>query len=123
MRLASSAFSTLGPGLLAVALSACSLEAVDAVIESCAACGEVRSTEPRAMRADIRLDTSVPHAYSPSPADTATQPLVYHVRVQMDRGGSRDFMLARADLQVGDRVEISGSEPVVRDAAARYRWM
>ena len=119
MRVPGSFASTLGTALLTMALTACDL---DALIESCAVCGEVRSTQARVVRHDIRLDTSA-HAYAVNNAVSAQQPVVFHVRVRMDRGGSRDFILSRSDLQVGDRVEISGDQPVARDAAARYRWM
>lgn len=119
MRIPGFIASTLGPALLAVTLTGCDL---DALIESCAVCGEVRSTQARLVRNDIRLDT-IAQAYSVNNADTTKQPVVFHVRVRMDRGGSRDFIVARTDLQVGDRVEISGDEPIARDAAARYRWM
>jgi hypothetical protein len=119
MRIPGFTASALGPALLTMALSACDL---DALIESCAVCGEVRSAQARVLRHDIRLDASA-QAYSINNAVSTKQPVVFHVRVRMDRGGSRDFILPRSDLQVGDRVEISGGEPVARDAAARYRWL
>ena len=119
MRLTTSILSALGPGLLATALNACSLEAA---MELCADCGEVRSITPRVVRNDIRLHTNAPNAYAASDAGAAAQPVVFHVRVRMDRGGSRDFMLPHAaELQVGDRVEIRGGALVLRDAAG-YRW-
>jgi hypothetical protein len=119
MRIPSLIASALGPAFLTMALSACDL---DALIESCAVCGEVRSAQARVVRHDIRLDTSA-QSYALNNAVTTKQPVVFHVRVRMDRGGSRDFILSRSDLQVGDRVEINGDEPVARDEAARYRWM
>ena len=99
----------LGLGLLATALSACGR---GAAMESCAECGQV--IEGQVVHNGIRIHESG--------AGTAPQAVVFHVRVRMDRGGARDFMLSRAGLQVGDRVEISRGEPIARNAAARYRW-
>lgn len=118
MHLSRSVLSTLALGLLALALNACGLEAA---LEACADCGEVRSIESRVVHR-IGLYTSARQAYVASDAGGAAQLIVFHVRVRMDRGGARDFTLQRADLQVGDRVEILRGEPIVRDAAARYRW-
>lgn len=101
-------------GLVAILLSGCSLEAA---MTSCATCGEVRSITPRAVRSDIRLPSPL-EAYAPiAAADADATSRVFHVRVRMDRGGSRDFILPYANLNVGDRVEIRGDALIVRDAA------
>jgi hypothetical protein len=105
-------------GLAAILLSGCSLEAA---MTSCATCGEVRSVTARVARSDIRLPSPL-DAYAPAEAANASgEALVFHVRVRMDRGGSRDFFLPRADLNVGDRVEVRGDALIVRDAAG-MRW-
>ena len=96
----------LGLGLLATALSACGL---GAAMESCAECGQVIAGQ--VVHNGIRI-----HA---SGAGTAAQAAVFHVRVRMDRGGARDFTVSRADVAVGDRVEIRGGEPVARGAPPR----
>lgn len=103
--------------LAAATLGGCSLEAAMA---TCASCGEVRSVTPRLVRTDIRLPTPR-DAYDAFAAATPAsgEPVVFHVRVRMDRGGSRDFFLPRADLNVGDRVEVRGDALVVRAAAGR----
>jgi hypothetical protein len=91
-------------------LGGCSLEAA---IVSCAGCGEINAIAPRPSGRDIRLPTDAP-VYVNAGAD-----VVYHVRVRMDRGGSRDFVLSRRDgLRVGDRVEIRDGRlvPVARAA-------
>lgn len=118
MRFPGPLLSTLGPGLLATALCGCGL---GAAMESCPDCGQVRLIEPRVAR-DIRLYTTAPEPYRVGDADTATLPVVFHVRVRMDRGGARDFTLSRANLRVGDRVEIRSGEPIARHAAAAHRW-
>ena len=101
------------------ALSGCGL---GAALESCPDCGQVRLIEPRVVR-DIRLYTRAPEPYRVGDADTATQPVVFHVRVHMDRGGARDFtLLSRASFSVGDRVEVSSGELIARNDAAAYRW-
>lgn len=111
MHLTGPLVSTLGLVLLATALSACGL---GSAMESCPDCGEVRLIEGRVGHNGIQI-------YKTG-AGTTAQPVVIHVRVRMDRGGARDFTLSRANLRVGDRVEIRGGEPIVRDAAAAYRW-
>ena len=117
MRYQCSVFRGFGLALLAATLNGCSLEAA---MTSCADCGEVRSITPHVVRTDIRLYTNAPEASVVS--DAADTPRVYHVRVRMDRGGSRDFLLPRAtQLHVGDRVEIRGGELVVRSSAG-HRW-
>jgi hypothetical protein len=74
----------------AMYLGACTLEAA---MSTCAQCGEIRSIAPRPLRADIRLVTDAP--------------MVYDVRIRMDRGGSRDFVLAeRPRISIGERVQI-----------------
>lgn len=99
-------------GLFAVsslaALSGCSLEAAMA---SCAQCGEVRSISPRQLRSEIHLLTDAPQTVAI--IDAAAAPVVYDVRIRMDRGGSRDFVLSHAqDLRVGARVEIRAGQVV-----------
>src|SRR5689334_7414854 len=101
--------SILGLVLLATALSACGL---GAAMESCLDCGEVRMIEGRVARYGIIQN------YARGAAGTV-QPVLFHVRVRMDRGYGRDFTLAHADLRVGDRVEIRGGEPIARAVAAR----
>jgi hypothetical protein len=97
------------PGLifLATALSACGL---GAAMESCPDCGQVRMIEARVAHSGIGIYSS---------AGTTVQPVLFHVRVRMDRGYARDFTLSRADLRIGDRVEIRGGEPIAREVAAR----
>lgn len=107
-----------GFGLVAILLSGCSLEAA---MTSCATCGEVRSVTPRAMRSDIRLPSPLEAHATIAAASVDEKSRVFHVRVRMDRGGSRDFILPRANLNVGDRVEIRGDALIVRDAAG-MRW-
>jgi hypothetical protein len=108
--------------VMAAALGGCSLEAAMA---TCASCGEVRSVQARVVRSEIHLPSPL-DAYAPAEAVPASgQGIVFHVRVRMDRGGSRDFMLPRADFNVGDRVEIRGDTLVVRDGgrgATGMRW-
>ena len=111
-------FGPLALLVLTTALAGCGL---GAAMESCLDCGQVRLIEPRVVR-DIRLyTTTAPEPYRVGDADTATQAVVFHVRVRMDRGGARDFTLSRASLRVGDRVEIRSGEPVALNAAASYR--
>jgi len=105
--------------VLAAGLGGCSLEAA---MSTCADCGEVRSITPRVVHNDIRLFTNAPDAFAVSDADAAAALLVFHVRVRMDRGGSRDFMLPQAGLQVGDRVEVRGGALILRDATAALHW-
>jgi hypothetical protein len=84
-------------------LGACSLEAA---MSTCAQCGEIRSIAPRPLRADIRLVTDAPLP-DVEALDRAGLPMVYDVRIHMDRGGSRDFVLAeRPRLKVGERVQV-----------------
>lgn len=84
-------------------LGGCSLEAA---MSTCAQCGEIRSIAPRPLTPEIRLVTDAPSARS-EPLDRSDVPVVYDVRVHMDRGGSRDFVLAiRPNVHVGDRVEV-----------------
>jgi hypothetical protein len=85
----------------ALYLGACSLEAAMA---TCAQCGEIRSIAPRPMHANIRLVTDAP---LPVPERLDGAPMVYDVRIHMDRGGSRDFVVAeRPRARVGERVEV-----------------
>lgn len=104
---------------LALMLGGCSLEAAMA---TCADCGEVKSVTVRPVHREIRLHTDAPEAWAVGAVDAATRNVVYHVRVRMDRGGSRDFLVPRdPGLRPGDRVEIRRGELMVR-AAAGYRW-
>ena len=104
--------------VLAGALGGCSLEAA---MTTCASCGEVRSVTPRVVRSEIHLPTPL-DAYAPAEAVPASgAAMMFHVRVRMDRGGSRDFFLPNADVSVGDRVEVRGDALVVRDATG-MRW-
>lgn len=97
--------------LAMVLLSGCSLEAA---MQTCADCGEVRSVKARIARDEIRLLTDAP-AWTALDASATKDPLVYDVRVRMDRGGSRDFVLkGDPKLRPGDRVEIRGGDIVVR---------
>lgn len=107
-----------GLGLGAILLSGCSLEAA---MTTCATCGEVRSVTARAVRSDIRLPSPLDAYASVEAVAVGGQALMFHVRVRMDRGGSRDFILPSADLNVGDRVEVRGDALIVRDAAG-LRW-
>ena len=117
MRIASLAGPLAGL-TLSMMLGGCSLEAA---MTSCANCGEVKFVTPRAVRNDIRLHTNAPEAV-PVAAGASAGHLVFHVRVRMDRGGSRDFLLQRdPQLQPGDRVEIHDGELTVRSAAG-HRW-
>lgn len=117
MRLSHATVGSAGVLLFAAALGGCSLEAAMA---TCANCGEVRSVTPRLARSEIRLPTPL-DAYTPVALPAAGESMVFHVRVRMDRGGSRDFFLPHAGLQVGDRVEVRGDALIVRAAAGR-RW-
>lgn len=88
--------------IVPVGLGGCDLQAA---MTTCASCGEVRSIAPRALRHQIRLPTAAPQVITLA-GDAAT-PVVYDVRVRMDRGGSRDFVVSEArHLSVGDRVEV-----------------
>lgn len=114
---------TVGPfaGLLlaALLLGGCSLEAA---MTTCADCGEVKSVTARPVHQEIRLHTDAPEAWTVSAADAGRRPVVYHVRVRMDRGGSRDFIVPHDPrLNIGDRVEIRDGALMVR-AAAGHRW-
>ncbi|HUR42123.1 MAG TPA: hypothetical protein VM240_13240 [Verrucomicrobiae bacterium] len=104
--------STLMAGMMILPLlGGCSLEAA---MTTCADCGEVRSVKARVARSEIRLLTDAPRAVI-SDADAADLPLVYDVRVRMDRGGSRDFVLAAPPgLKPGDRVEIRAGSVVTK---------
>lgn len=105
--------------LVSILLGGCSLEAA---MTSCADCGEVRSVTPRHVRNDIRLHTDAPDAWTVAAKDVRAGRVVFHVRVRMDRGGSRDFILPRdPQLQVGDRVEIRDGALTVRSASG-HRW-
>lgn len=101
-------------------LAGCSLEAAMA---SCADCGEVRSIAPRALRSEIRLLTDAPQTVALVDPAAVPAPLVYDVRVRMDRGGSRDFVVSSADhLRVGARVEIRAGQ-LVPLVTGRNDWM
>lgn len=104
--------STMLAGILILPLlGGCNLEAA---MTTCADCGEVRSVKARVARNEIRLLTDAPQAIV-SDADVAAMPLVYDVRVRMDRGGSRDFVLAAPPgLKPGDRIEIRGGSLVIK---------
>lgn len=118
MRLSNARVGSAGVILLAAALGGCSLEAAMA---TCASCGEVRSVTPRVVRSEIHLPTTL-DAYAPAAAVPASgQAIVFHVRVRMDRGGSRDFLLPSADVSIGDRVEVRGAALVPRDPRG-MRW-
>lgn len=107
-----------GPVAFSPMLGGCSLEAAMA---TCASCGEVRAVTPRVVRSEIHLPTPL-DAYAPAAAVPASgQSVVFHVRVRMDRGGSRDFLLPNADVSVGDRVEVRGDALVPRDPRG-MRW-
>lgn len=91
-------------------LAGCSLEAATV---TCADCGQVRAIAPRHASPPIRLLTDAPRPV----AATATDGVVWDVRVRMDRGGSRDFTLTQRNaLRVGDRVEVRDGRlvPVTR---------
>ena len=99
-------------------LGGCSLEAV---MQSCADCGEIRSITPRAVSGAIRLPAAE-EALGVVRTAAQGEPRVYHVRVRMDRGGSRDFLLpAEPGLKIGDRVHI-GAGPTLLRATPGYRW-
>lgn len=118
MTLAHASIKCAGPILLVAALGGCSLEAA---MTSCAQCGEVQSITPRVARSDIRLPTPL-DAYRPAEVvPVAGRPIMFQVRVRMDRGGSRDFFVPQADLSVGDRVEVRGGALVPRETAS-LRW-
>lgn len=104
--------------LLAVpALAGCSREAAMA---GCADCGEVRSISPRQLRSEIRLLTDAPQTVAL--LDSVAAPIVYDVRIRMDRGGSRDFVLSdAARLRIGSRVEIRAGQ-VVPLVMGRDHW-
>lgn len=116
MRLSNATVGSAGVILLAAALGGCSLEAAMA---KCASCGEVRSVTPRVVRSEIHLPTPL-DAYAPA-VPASGQSIVFHVRVRMDRGGSRDFFLPNADVSIGDRVEVRGDALVPRDQRG-MRW-
>jgi hypothetical protein len=100
--------------LAAAALCGCSL---DKTLSSCANCGEIRSITPRVVSQDIRLITTAP-AETVTIGDTLPDNVVFDVRVRMDRGGSRDFVLTGAErLRVGTRVEVRGGRIVPWSAA------
>lgn len=118
MRLASLVGPLVGLALIPI-LGGCSLEAA---MTSCADCGEVKSVTARPVHREIRLHTDAPEAWTVSAASAAAGSVVYHVRVRMDRGGARDFLVPRdPGLQPGDRVEIRDGELMVR-AATGHRW-
>ena len=101
-RLAILAMFAVTPALY---LGACTLEAA---MSTCAQCGEIRSIVPRPVRTEIRLVTDAPVEISEELGADAG-PMVYDVRVRMDRGGSRDFVLAeRPRIKVGERAQIRG---------------
>ena len=90
----------------ALILEGCTL---DQVVASCADCGEIRSIEMRPVPNQICLPTAAPVAQAVSLRDAPQGPLVYDVRIHMDRGGSRDLELPDLGaLRVGDRVEVQG---------------
>lgn len=102
--------------LAAAALQGCNL---NQAMATCAECGEVRSITPRPLRSEIRLLTDAPQTVRL--LDTGQTPLVYDVRVRMDRGGSRDFVLSSDQrLRVGDRVEIRNGALVPHAAALTW---
>lgn len=91
----------------ALVAAGCSLEAASV---SCADCGQVRAITPRHASREIRLLTDAPQATRVAASEDQ---LVWDVRVRMDRGGSRDFTIARREaLRVGDRVEIRDGRPI-----------
>jgi hypothetical protein len=95
-----------------IVLTGCSLEAA---ITTCADCGEVRSITPRPLRNEIHLLTDAPQVVAVSGA--APVPVIYHVRIRMDRGGSRDFILSNLErLRVGERVEVRQGRVIPRPA-------
>ena len=105
-------------GIVAVMLlGGCNLQAA---MQTCADCGEVKSVKARIARNEIRLLTDAP-TWAALDAAATKDPVVYDVRVKMDRGGSRDFVMQSTDLKPGDRVEIRGDAIVVR-APAGNRW-
>ena len=71
---------------------------------------------------EIRLLTDAPMA-APEAVDRAGVPIVYDVRVHMDRGGSRDFVLAsRSGIGVGERVEIRDGRLVPMQQVSLLDW-
>lgn len=118
MRLASLSGPLVGLALMPI-VSGCSLEAAMA---TCADCGEVKSVTARPVHREIRLHTDAPEAWIASASAAAAGNVVYHVRVRMDRGGARDFLLPHdPGLHPGDRVEIRDGGLMVR-AATGHRW-
>lgn len=100
-------------------LGGCSLEAA---MSSCAQCGEIRSIAPRPVAPEIRLVTDAPMA-APDAPDRPGVPVVYDVRVHMDRGGSRDFVLARPPaVRVGGRVEVRDGALVPLQQVSLRDW-
>jgi hypothetical protein len=100
-------------------LGGCSLEAA---MTTCAQCGEIRSIAPRPLRADIRLVTDAPLP-DVEALDRAGLPMVYDVRIRMDRGGSRDFVLAeRPRIKVGERVQIREGLVVPLTGTLLHDW-
>ena len=101
----------IGAALLALPLLVgCSLEAA---MSSCAQCGEVRSITRREVRNEILLPTDAPVTVS---VRTGV-PVVFDVRIHMDRGGAQDFVVTSRDkLRIGDRVEVRDGRviPVAR---------
>ena len=105
-------------GLLAtMLLGGCNLQAA---MQTCADCGEVKSVKARIARDEIRLLTDAP-TWAAHGAAKSQDPIVYDVRVRMDRGGARDFVMKATDLKPGDRVEIRGGALVVRSPSGN-RW-
>lgn len=103
--------------LAAMLLGGCNLQAA---MQTCADCGEVKSVTARIARDEIRLLTDAP-TWAALDASGTKDPIVYDVRVRMDRGGSRDFVMKSTDLKPGDRVEVRGGALVVRSPAGN-RW-
>jgi hypothetical protein len=102
--------------------SGCSLQGW---MSSCADCGQVRSITPRQLRNEIRLITDAPQAQYISLEGEAPVPLVYDVRIRMDRGGARDFVVsAVGNLAVGDRVQVHGSQIIPQnEMSAELLWL
>ena len=118
MQFASLAGPLMGLALIPL-LGGCSLEAA---MTRCANCGEVKSVTARPVHREIRLHTDAPEAWTTGAASAATGGVVYHVRVRMDRGGARDFLVPRdPGVHPGDRVEIRDGDLMVR-ATTGHRW-
>lgn len=106
----------------AAMLSGCSLQGW---METCASCGEIRSITPRQVRNEIRLITDAPQAQYISLRGLPPVPVVYDVRIRMDRGGARDFVVSElGKLAIGARVEVLGAKIVPqRTLSAELLWL